>query len=420
MKQAGFLILFLVLYSDLHARDVQQLTIDDCYRLAQQNYPLIRQRELINQTREYSVANVAKGYLPQPSIAGQASYQTQTVAFPFSIPGVQMPVFSKDQYKLQAELSQTIYDGGSLHYQQQQKKAETGIQQQQLETNLYALKDRVNQLFFGILLATEQIKQNELQQADIQNGINKVQAALNNGTAFRSSLDELKAELLKAGQAKTELLFIRQAYSRMLSLFIGQNIDEHTELVKPAPVMATATINRPELALYDEQKKIYDIQEKQLKAGYRPKISAFVQGAYGRPTLNFISNSFGFWGVGGLKLSWPLSSFYTAGNDRKLLALNRKNIDVQKETFLFNTRLTLTQQNTEADKEEALVSADRQIIELRSAVKNAAKAQLENGVITPHDYISQLNAENQARQNLALHEIQLLQAQYNSKIISGN
>jgi outer membrane protein TolC len=244
-----------------------------------------------------------------------------------------------------------------------------------------------------------------------------MQGAVDNGTALRSSLDELKAELLNVEQTGTQLTATKKGYMQMLSLFINQPV---TTLVKPAAVNIPTDIKRPELSLYDHQQQSFEIQEKQLKSNYLPKISAFVQGGYGRPTYNIIDNSFGVFGMGGLRLSWSLNSLYTVHNNRQTLRLNRKDLDVQKETFLFNTRLTLTQQQINAQQYNDLISQDQEIITLRTSVKKAAVAQLENGVITSHDYISQVNAENQARQNLALHEIQLLQIQYNSKNTSGN
>ena len=397
-----------------------QLTLEECYTLARQNYPLIRQRELIIRTREYSVANAAKGYLPQVSFSGQATYQSETIAFPFKIPGVQLPEYSKDQYKVQAEVDQTIYDAGTIKYQQELKKADEGIQLQTLEVDLYALKDRVNQLFFGILLIDQQLQQNELQRSDLQNGVDKIQASVSNGTAFRSSLDELRAELLRTDQDRTELLASRSAYRKMLSLFIHQPIDATTVLVTPPALSPASEIKRPELALFDYQKKAFDIQQQQLRTGYLPKISAFAQGAYGRPTLNFISNDFGFWALGGIRFSWSLAGLYTNKNDKRILSLQRNNLDIQKDNFLFNTNLTLTQQNEEMTKYQSLIDQDQHIIDLRASVKAASAAQLANGVITSHDYINQVNAESQARQSLILHRIQLLQSQYNSQTTSGN
>ena len=396
------------------------LTLDSCYELATRNYPLIKQRELIRQTKEYSVENASKGYLPQLSFSGQATYQSQTIAFPFKIPGVVLPVYSKDQYRVQAELDQTIYDGGAIKFSKELTKAEEAIQTQSMEVDLYALKDRVNQLFFGILLIAEQLKQNALQALDFENEAEKTQASVTNGTSLRSSLDELKAEILVTDQSRTELLASRKAYTQMLSLFLNQKLDESSSLVKPSPAALSTTIKRPELALFDYQQKSIDIREQQLKINYLPKVGAFVQGAYGRPTLNFISNEFGFWALGGIKFNWSLSSLYTLKNDRRLLNLDRKNIDIQKETFLFNTNLTLTQESAEENKYQELLEQDQKIISLRASVKTASAAQLENGVITSHDYILQVNAENQARQTQILHEIQFLQSQYTTKNTSGN
>jgi outer membrane protein TolC len=397
-----------------------QLTIDTCYVLARQNYPLIRQRELISMAREYSVANAAKGWLPQVNISGQATYQSQTIAFPFKVPGITLPDYSKDQYKLLAEVDQSIYDAGTIRYQQELKKADERIQLQNLEVDLYALKDRINQLFFGVLLLEEQMKQNELQRSDLQNGVDKVQASLNNGNAFRSNLDELKAEVMRTDQDRIELLTTRRAYRKMLFLFIHRPFDDTTVLVTPDKLPATTEIKRPEMTLFDFQKKSFDIQEEQLRAVYLPKISAFVQGGYGRPTLNFISNDFGFWAIGGIRFNWSLSALYTNGNYKKILSLERSTLDIQKENFVFNTNLIVARQNEEIMKYQSLAEKDQQIIDLRSSVKTASAAQLANGVITSHDYINQVNAESQARQRFILHSVQLLQSEYDSHTTSGN
>ena len=391
----------------------EPLTLQRCYELATKNYPLIKQRELISRSGAYSVENAGKGYLPQLTFSGQATYQSEVVEI--KLPG--MPQLSKDQYKVQAEISQNIYDGGAIRYQKKLEQANTATQQQQLEVNLYAVRDRVNQLFFGVLLAEEQLRQNDLRKTDIESGIHKMQGAVDNGTALRSTVDELKAELINTEQLSTQLAATKKGYLQMLALFVNQPV---TELIKPSPIPVSMEIKRPELNLYDQQQQSIEIREKQLRVNYLPKISAFAQGAYGRPTLNIVNNNFGLYGIGGLRFSWGLNSLYTLKNNRQILHINRQDLDVQKETFLFNTRLTLTQQQINVQQYNDLIAQDQQIIALRTSVKNAAVAQLENGVITSHDYISQVNAENLARQNLALHEIQLLQVQYNSKNTSGN
>lgn len=419
-----FVIISLILLPavEIDAQQSISLTIAEVYELARNNYPLIRQRDLIAKTKEYTVANAAKGYLPVFSVNGQATYQSSVTNFPFTIPipGFKLPVYSKDQYKVYGEIDQLIYDGGAIKNQQHTAETNEIIQQQNLEVELYALYDRVNQLFFGALLVNEQLKQNDLLKADIQNGIDKTKALVANGMAYRSSVDELAAQLMQTEQLRIELVAAKKAYLDMLGLFIHQNLDENAQLQKPTTPLFNEQVNRPELLLYEYQKKSYDLQEALLKVQLRPKFNLFVQGGYGRPGLNVLSNNFAGYYIGGLRLNWNFGSWYTLKNQRLILGIGRKSLDIQKETFLFNTYITQKQQNTDIEKYFTLVKTDDAIIALRASVKKAAAAQLENGVLSAHDYISQVYAEDQARQNRILHEVQLLQAEFSYQNTTGN
>ncbi|HVM89603.1 MAG TPA: TolC family protein [Puia sp.] len=410
----------LCLPSPAHTQQAMHLSIQQAYQLAKSNYPLIKQKDLIRKTTQYSVANAAKGYLPVFNINGQATYQSDVTNFPFKIPGLTVPGYSKDQYKIYGEVDQVMYDGGNIKTQKQSAEINDAIQQQNLEVQLYAVFDRVNQLYFGCLLAEEQLKQNELLKKDIQNGLDKVKAMVANGTAYRSSADELSAQLLQADQSRVELQAIYKSYMNMLALFVNLPLDENTVIEKPEPVAANDTVSRPELLLYDFQKRNYDVQDKMLDVQLRPKFNLFLQGGYARPGLNMLSNNFQWYYIGGIRMNWNLGSLYTLKNQRQLLNINRQTLDIQKETFLFNTKITQKQESEDILKYTGLMSKDDAIISLRESVKNAANAQLENGVLSAHDYLTQVNAEDQARQNLILHQIQLLQAQYNYQNTTGN
>lgn len=399
------------------------LTIEKCYELARQNYPLIKKYDLITKATNYSLANAAKLYWPQLTVNGQASYQSETIDFGEvlpSLPGISFPTISKDQYKIQAEVSQIIYDGEHIKNQKELLRANDSIQQQSLKVSLNTLKERVNQIYFSTLLIDAQLAQNELRKADLQSALNKAIVAWQNGTSFKSNIDELRAALIQIDMSATELKANRKAFTDMLSLLIGQPVNENTELQEPSPPAITPNINRPELKLFDLQNRTFTIQQQQLRSTYLPKVNAFVQGGYGRPTLNFIKNNFGAWWIGGLRLSWPLNNLYSFKNNQSLIHINRQNLDIDKETFLFNTNLALIQQNADIKKYKELLQQDDTLIMLRGAVVQSAKAQLDNGVITVHEYIAKLNDENQAKQMRILHHIQLLQAQYNYKNTSGN
>lgn len=420
----AFLILFFIfpglpVYSQPE-EVVSTLTLQECYQLAEQHYPLIKQREFISKTAAYSIENINKGYLPQVNINGQATYQSAVTEIPINLPGTEIPALSKDQYKLYGEVSQVIYDGGALKYQKELQKAEENMEQQKLSTELYQLKDRVNQLFFGVLYIEEQLKQNDLVISDIQTGLNKMEAAVRNGTVLRSQADLLKADLLKSKQRTSELQASLTAYRDMLGQFTGKQLNTGTKLIKPAPALLTRQINRPELRTYRAENVRLDVQRKMLRSKVLPKLNLFLQGGLGRPALNMLSNDFQAYYIGGARLTWSISTLYTAKKDRVLVDLRRSIIENRNEIFLFNTALAMKQSDAEMKKYQELLNSDDEIIILRNKVKIAAVAQLDNGMITGNDYMREVIAEDQARQSKILHEVQLLMAQYNFQITTGN
>ena len=420
MKQV---LLVIINYSLLiiNSQAQESLTLQQAYDLAQKNYPLIRQRELISKTRELTVANLSTGFLPQLNLNAQATYQSEVTSVKVPVPGIKIESPSKDQYKVLADLSQLVYDGGLIKQQKKIQDLTEQVELKKVEVELYKLKDRINQLFLGTLYLDEQLRQVELIRSDLNNGIKRVEAQVNNGTAFRSNLNVLQAELLKTDQRAIELKASRKGYIDVISLFIDQPLSENMKLERPAveaPVLANE-IQRPELILYSTQEKLLGGQYKLIDSRNKPKASLFWQGGYGRPGLNFLSNSFDFYYTTGVRLNWNFGGLYTQKKEKKVVGLNQKIVEIQKETFLLNTNTDLKRQQSEVDKLQKLVATDKDIIDLRIKVKDAAKAQLENGVITANDYLREVNAEDQARQNLITHQIQLLQAKINYQTISG-
>lgn len=402
------------------AQPADSLSIVDCYTLAEQHYPLVKRYDLIAKTAAYSLDNLQKGYLPQFEVNAQASYQSAVTAIPIHLPGVDIPVLSKDQYKAYAEIDQVLYDGGEIARQKEWQKNNETVARQELAVDLYQLKDRIDQLFFGVLLIDGQLKQNDLLVKDLQLGLDKTQASIKNGTAFRSNADLISAALLQTRQHAIELRASRKAYTDMLGLFIGRPVHEYTVLATPAQVIVSDEIKRPELAVFDAQAKALDVQNQLLTVGTRPRIGVFLQGGYGRPGLDMLDNNFAAYYVGGIHLSWSPSAFYTLKRKRAQIDIDRREVAVQKENFLFNTDLTIRQQSSEIDKYRLLSASDDEIVGLREQVKNTAMAQLENGVITGNDFLKEVNDEDQARQNKWVHYIQLLMAQYKQQTTTGN
>lgn len=408
-----------MLLFSFHAIVAQQaLTIEQCYDLAKANYPLIKQIALLEKSENFNLESAIKGNFPQLSFAGQATYQSDVTSI--KIPGVNTPTLSKDQYKIYGELYQPLTEFNNVKTYKELIKANTVIEKEKIAIELYKIKERINQIYFSILLIEAQLEQSLLLKKDIEANSKKIAAAVKNGTSTKMNGDLLLAESLKIDQRMVELQANRTAFVLMLAKFIHQNLADDIKLLMPTSATTESGINRPELRLFVAQQSALKVQEQQVKNRMLPKAGLFLQGGYGRPALNLLNNNFDTYYIGGLRFNWNLNSFYTAKNDKALLGQNAEIIAIQKENFLFNTQLLSAQQSTETKKYQDLISTDNEIIVLRSRIKNTASKQLENGIITPLDFITFLNAEDQAKQNLLLHQIQLIQAQYNLKTTLGN
>jgi outer membrane protein TolC len=420
MKRWLLIICFIA--NEAMAQDTSLLTLSQAYDLAQKNYPLIKQKDLVRQTADLSISNLSKGYLPQLSVSGQATYQSDVTKVNVPIPGINIEAPAKDQYKIVAEASQLVYDGGVIKQQKVYQHLNENVQQQQLEVELYKVKEKINQLYLGILFLDEQVKQTELVKKDLNTGIKTVEAQVNNGVAFKSNLNTLKAELLKTDQNTIQLQASRKGLLETLGLFLNKSLPEDIKLETPSAtngLSADAQVQRPELKSFSLQQELIKSQDKLINAKNLPKTSVFVQGGYGRPGLNLLENKFDFYYIGGVRLNWSLGGFYTSKKEKQLVEVNKRIVDVQKDVFMLNTNASLKTQQSEIEKLQQLIVSDAEIIELRKSVKDAAQAQLNNGVITVNDFLQQVNAEDLARQALIAHQVQLLQAQINYETILG-
>lgn len=403
----------------------QSLTLEDCYQLARDNYPALQKMDLIAKSGDYTIKNANKAYLPQLNISAQATYQSQVVNYGELLGQNSesigfLPDFSKDQYKLQAEVEQLLFDGGNIRYQNQITKYNTSLQTQNIEVDLYAIKERINAIFFSIFLLDSQLEVNSLKIATLKTQVDKAHINYKHGNAYLSDINELQAEIENTESINIGYQSNRNAFLKMLSIFTGKELITSKDLIKPDFLLESKEINRPELRLFDLQKEMYQAESKQLKSNYFPTINAFIQGAYGRPTLNPISDDFGSWYVAGVRLKWSIGNLYTLKNKRSIINSKSQIASTDKETFILNVQLDLTQQEENQKKYAEMIEKDKNTINLREKITQSATAQLTNGVITTHEYIQKVNEENIAKQNLILHQIQLLEAQYNLKFKSGN
>ena len=413
------ILLLLTLFTGLWNAQ-ETLTLEETYALAKQNYPLIKRHDLIAKTKQYNIENTSKGWLPQINVIGQATYQNEVTQLPISLPNMTIEPLSKDQYKVFADVQQTIYDGGMIANQKKMAEINSEIEMQKTEVETDKLEERINHIYFGALQTDEQIQQVELTRTDIQNALTKAEAQLKYGVILRSNVDVLKAQLINLEQKQIELQTVKKIFLDMLSVFINRNLDENTQLQKPERILVENQNNRPELKLFDLQKQALEQQKSIINSKNLPKLGLFGQGGYGKPGFNMLKNEFDLFYIGGVRLNIPISGFYTKKNDLALLDILQQEVEVQRENFLFNQQFQTLQNNNELDKIQKLIDKDSELIALRESIKKASLAQLENGVITTSDYLREVNELDRARNQKILHEIQYLLTQHNLKAQLNN
>ena len=394
----------------------QTLTLEDCYQKTQKNYPLIRQLDLINQSEKYNVQNVSRAWIPQISLSAKATYQTEVLELPFEIPGLTTPKIPKDQYSATLQLNQMIWDGGKISALRQQIKAGSEIQRIQYEVDNYALRERINGLFFGIILLNGQIEQCQVNMQEIKRNYEDAQTYYQNGMANLSDLDAVKVAQYSLEQNMIQLNALKNSYLAMLSLFIGETLNRNTVFIKP-PVEEVSRIEnkRPELQLIEANIAMQNIQKKFITAKNMPQIGLFVQGAYARPGLNMFSDKFSPYAIGGVQLLWNFGNLYTLNNDKRLIDNQIQNGLIQKDIFTLNTKIQSEQQRAAIEQYKQLLQTDDEIIRLRENVRQVSEIKVKNGTLSTTDLMRDLNEELSARVLKVIHEIQYLKSLYDLK-----
>ena len=418
-------ILFILFAYPLSLLAATAQTLEECQQAAARNYPMIRQYDLIGKTTDLTVANIQKGWLPKISVQAQATYQSDVTAWPDQMKammqqtGISLAGLKKDQYRMGIDVNQTVYDGGAISSQKAIARQQGAVQAAQTEVNIYKVRQRVNEMYFGLLLLDEQMTLNRDLQELLGANEKKLASMLKNGTAAESDYHAVKAERLSVVQQMTGLQSQRQALQRMLSVFCGMEV---TSPVKPALTVAALqqqTILRPELRAIDAQIHLANAQEKALNAALMPHIGLFAQGYYGYPGLNMFEDMMRRrWtlnGIVGARLTWNISAFYTHRNDKHKIRLQREMAENQREVFLFNNRLEQIQENENISRYRQLMTADQEMIKLRSSVRKAAESKLAHGIIDVNDLVREINAENAARVQQSIHEIEMLKETENLK-----
>ncbi len=410
-------LLLLMMYVAVLPMNAQTLTLEDCKQLAHDNYPTVKQYHLVEQTRDFTIENASKAWLPQisASVNGLAFTNVLDLTDLMKQAGVDMKNWLVAGSVM---INQNIYDGGQVKANKNIAAAQAEVQKHQLNVNMYDLNQRVEQLYFGVLTLDEQIRQTELLQNDLALSNKTITSMISEGVANQTDLDAVKVEQVKAQQTLDAQKTSRASYLQMIGVFIGKKLGEGTVLQKPAMAdVINNTDNRPEIDYYKSQGILLDAQRKQLDTKLLPKLSAFGMGVYHTSVTDMMNNGLL---AGGLTLSWNIGALYTRKNDIKNIETQRRIIDSQRETFLFNNSLQNENTNGNISTLRRQISQDDDIVALRERIRSKSEKKVKLGTESINEMLRDINAVSQARQQKALHEIQLLKEIYSLKTINNN
>ncbi len=398
----------------------QPLSLDSCQYYAIQNFPIQKSFALIADIKTLDLSNLNKSLKPTVYLGGQATYQSEVTRLPINLPGTTVNPISRDQYKIFTDISQSMIP---LFHKREKKELiaeETLYSQKKTALTIYKLRESVIHTYFGLLLLEGQINQIKPVLKDIQIGIEKLKIAENAGTSSIGQILILEAEKLKIEQKQASLKHQQDGLTQVLSHLIHRPLPSEQKLTFPDERPILEELKREELSLFASQKLLIQHQASMAKERLRPVLQIFGQAGYGRPGLNMLNNAFDFYYLGGIRLQLNLSNRYTYKNDLEKLSIQSQLIEIEKEQFELNVKLALDKQQAEIKKYQALMNQSYDIIKLREKIKELAKSQLENGIISALDYLSYVEAEDQAIQDQLFYKIQLAMAAEYYQYILGN
>lgn len=422
MKRICLLVL-LSMTASIHV--LAQPTLEDCKAKARDNYPLIRNYDLITLSKEYTLDLASKAWLPQVSLSGQATYQSDVMKWPeqfetmFATLGIDMEGLRKDQYKVQLDVRQTIWDGGKSKADKEIAELEAAKARSSTDVDMYAVDKRVEELYFGILLMQEQQYQLNDMTACLKNNLDHIKVMVENGVATQTDADELQVQILKTNQNLAQVKSKEYAFRRMLSLLVGEDLSTSTLLMPACAEPLDKTSLRPELKLFDSQIELLQAQNDMLNVSLTPKFGFFAQGYYGYPGLDMFgsmaSSKWSINGIVGVQMTWNISSFYTLKTSRRQIGNAIDQVKNTRDVFLFNNNLQSEQESAEIQRIREVLEYDDEIVSLHSRVRMAAESRLQEGVIDTFSLLNKISEETSAKIARSTHEIELIKAIYDLK-----
>ena len=420
MKLLTILSIFFLFLAGASLKSQEALSLSTCFQLAEANHPTSRQAQLHGAILEARQSQLNRNYWPHLGMQGQATWQNEVtvVNIPLNIPGFEVPTPPREQFRVVAEVNQSIYDGGSTRLLKEAANAQQSASIQQSKSDLHRIRLQVHQLYFGILLQREQYQVLELVRSELNRRQQQLTELYQGGIVQRKDLDLLEVELLKHDQSITQNRIQEATLRENLGRLIGKEITADTPLQLPTESIG-AEETRAEWALFDAQDAGLQAQADLVSSRRLPRLGVFAQGGLGQPGFNMFDPDPAPLFMAGARLQWNLGAFYLDSPDREVIRLNREVVRQQENAFRQGLDIQVTQASAQADAYSSFLDSDIEILAKRTRIKETATIQLEEGIITTPDYLKEVDAWYQANLNMNIHRIMAVQAAIETRLLAG-
>ena len=417
LTKKNFTSIILLLLSVAGSAQQKVITLEDALKSAENNYPAVKQKLLFEEAGKENVKLLNASLYPQLNVAGQATYQSEVTKL--EVPGSYGFGQKPNNYFLGVEMRLPLTAFGAVQTRRQLENAQTTLNVSKVDIDIQKVRERVTSLVGLIMFQQENQDIMDVRVKDLDSQRRKVAVGVANGAVLKSNQLVLESEILTTEQRIDDIRATLKGLTSELSLLTGLAIDSATQFQLAILPSNPEAVNRPELKAFAAQKNMLDLQSELVRKESHPDLFVFSQGYYGRPGYNFLNMNLRTYGIAGVGVSWKINNMFTQGKEQKVIDINRQIVNSQEETFSLNLQTALVQKGAEIEKYRDIISKDAQIVKNREQIIRSASSQLENGVITSTEYLTELNGQTSAELNLVLHQVQLAIAKAQYSILLG-
>jgi len=417
------LIIFLALIFSGVSYAQESLTLFDCQQMARENAPRLGDLDVIQKMGETKIDQAGTTWYPSLDLNGKLSYQSDVVTVALTDPTVpvEFPQVPHDQYGLNLDISQNLFDGGISKGKKSYEAALMAADLQQVEVDLYGLKGKVNQYYFAVLVLQENRHNLDVHLMNLLERKKVVQTAVNHGTLLETDLHVLEVERLKVMKSMIEVESRLKSFMAALKVLCGEGFNEDAILGKPHfEGFEQAGLARPEHMLFDLKHKSMEAGKELVGKKRMPVLYAFGQTGYGKPGYNVMNENWDYYYMLGAGLKWKIWDWNKSSREKQIIGYQQEMLQTQRASFDKEIESLLVQEEAKIDQYRQTMEMDQQVLELQKQISEQAAVQLDNGTMTATDYVTELNKESLARITLATHQVMLMQSKANYLTIQGN